>query len=269
MTRSQLASVKLRTELRRLGVVLTLLCAATCQSTTVSDEAQRPDPAIKLRFIITQILTGEQLAGVKVCFLIPKDTIACAVTDEAGVAETLWPSPTPGNILITIEKDGFLTDAWTGHYDAEVRQRWQNEKLSADAFVEFQYTIPPVALVNVAMGQIDSTLDDTKGHLFFVVVDAMGEGLAGVSAALINAQGQNAATLYYPTAVGSFDPKRTVTTAVGAMTAFNIEATDVTLKVSAPGLTCTPLSTYVSGEPDVVTVPVLVGAMTKGTFICQ
>ena len=136
-------SMNLYSKLLIMGAVC---CLSACDVSQPATASEQPHADIALRYSISHVLTGAAIVGAKVCYQLPKDTIACATTDENGVAETSWPNPKPGDTLVTISKEGYLTDAWTGRYDDDVLKRWQQEQTTDDDFVHFQYTIPPVSL---------------------------------------------------------------------------------------------------------------------------
>jgi hypothetical protein len=244
-------------------------CLCACDASQPATAPGQPHADIALRYSISHVLTSAAIVGAEVCYQLPKDTIACATTDENGVAETLWPNPKPGNTLVTVSKEGYLTDAWTGHYDDDVRKRWQQAQTTDDDFVHFQYTIPPISLFSVVLGMVGADKNHSGGHVFFWVKDEQGEGIEGVEAEVLSDDGASVGPVYYPAATGAIDLKQTGTTAAGLLTTVNIPTGDVTVKVKAAGLTCTPLETYHSGTANAVTVPVLAAAMTKGSFVCK
>lgn len=174
----------------------------------------------------------------------------CTMSDGDGDF-LLEPLPEDADVIVTMEKDAHLPTAFL--HDTSVDEEWEK-------------TLMPLSLVEAMGARVDTTLDDDRGHVLFILWSARDYSAVRVPDVTFTLDAE--AVTFYQAPDGMPDPELGATSTYGAGGAFNVAPGEYTLTLSGGDVTCAPWfsHTFDPGEP--VPVTVLAGWASYLDLVC-
>jgi len=222
---------------------------AAAQSKGDASASSVPSGGFMLSANLTDAVSGDVLAGAKVCLIDAPST--CTTVDANGDFTISGIGAKRSGIVASLT--GYVTGIWPIAPTGDV-----------DGWTIF---LRKDARVTALASEIGTTFSSSSGAIVFAAKDSSGTPLAGVTVAL-NGGGK----VGYFTADGTkLDPALTATSSHGQGFVFDLAPGDVRVTFALPGKTC--VKNGAEGWPasgsETMTVPIQAGKLSRAAAVCE
>jgi hypothetical protein len=257
----------------KITLLFTTLGLTAC-SENKGDDSARLDTGTETTAIVFEMtfldgMSNAPLVGAQTCIEQPIiEGENCFVTDDDGSVEWTWGTPEKTDFLGRLSLDGYKTTLYTGRYDNDVAEIWEEEIAETGKKGLTYFAFTDVA-IDLFLNTGETVQQEGQGQaLIFMGTDG-NSGYAGATATFKDDAGSDVGTIQYvnPLMTG-LDVTLEATSASGGISIANAAPGTHTLTTDSESHTCMEGFSWGSDNAGSIQVPIEANVMTIAQMIC-
>ena len=251
-------------------ISLFLLAACSSDKTEESGDFESNNDVAQLTLAITLLdgWSNASLEGAELCIEEPVVEDNCYVTDANGVVEWVWSDPKESNFLGRFTMDQYLTTLYTGRYNDDVAELWQDD-IDENGEVALSYFAFTETSVNLFLNTGGVAQQEGLGQILFFLGKIDGTGLEDAVITVTSDSGTEIGTVrYINSLLSALDTTLDSTSSSGGVSISNVEPGVHTITVTSSSYTCQAGFSWNSEIDNVVEIPVEADTLTNVQMLC-